>query len=200
MRKLWLLIVLLPSLGYGAQKKWTYPENPKLDDELTNIYNSINAVPNGIYKSSSMTLQGVTVDSMTVKNKASIGGATMTYPLNVKGASDSGSTSVLQGMVSNTSGNATFQSYSQGVGGGVATKIMDIGKTGLVIVYGTGGSTGRFTDLVMAAVNGSPAVISSNNQGGSPPARTYSNAVIGELDLSMTGAWTVYVFAIALNY
>jgi len=72
MRKVVLLMVLA-STAYAKGPKYNF-DNPLLVDELVNVYHDIEAVPNGIYKSSSMTLQGITVSSITVNSKATIKG------------------------------------------------------------------------------------------------------------------------------
>lgn len=74
MRKFLLLLLAAPCLASGP--KYDYADiAPKLDDEINNIYADIKNVANGKYKASSMTLQGLTVDSITINS--SQGGITV---------------------------------------------------------------------------------------------------------------------------
>lgn len=47
------------------------PKWSAIYQEMQNVYGTINAVPNGTFKSSSMTLQGLTVDSITINSQQS---------------------------------------------------------------------------------------------------------------------------------
>lgn len=62
-----LLAVIIPSNSLASSAKYNY-DNPQLNDEMDNIYKKIGDVPRGTYKTSSMTLQGITVDSITVNS------------------------------------------------------------------------------------------------------------------------------------
>lgn len=72
MRYLWLL--LLPSVCLASGPKYSYPDQPQLDDEIRQIYHDIRAVGGGNYSTSSMTLNGLTASSATIGNLTSTNG------------------------------------------------------------------------------------------------------------------------------
>jgi hypothetical protein len=67
MKRLAFILLFLPALSFAAGPKYAY-QDPRLNDEMENIYHDITNVPNGRYKASSMTLQGITVDSATIRS------------------------------------------------------------------------------------------------------------------------------------
>lgn len=76
MKKLIFILLLMPSIGLGAQKKWTYPENPKLDDEITNIYNGIANPVINTGQATKLTVSSLTVTGIigtTTNNNACTG-------------------------------------------------------------------------------------------------------------------------------
>jgi hypothetical protein len=69
-----ILIAFLSSQGWAACPLYTYPENHKIDQEMNNICDNIQSVSNGISSTSSITLRGLTVSSLTVTSQAQIKG------------------------------------------------------------------------------------------------------------------------------
>lgn len=65
------LFVVSPALASGP---YYQQKDPNLQQEFENVYNDIRTVPSGIYKTSSMTIQGITVDSLTVNSQAQLKG------------------------------------------------------------------------------------------------------------------------------
>jgi hypothetical protein len=73
-------------------------------------------------------------------------------------------------------------------------------NTCLVVVAGNDGSTNFFRDLVMAGYGGTPTVIVSTTESGSPSARTYSNAGAGVFRVAMaSGTYKTQTFTISVG-
>lgn len=62
-----MLLLASPCMASGPLYRQT---DPNLQIEIDNIYKDIRGVPNGTYQKSSMTVQGITVDSVTVRSRA----------------------------------------------------------------------------------------------------------------------------------
>lgn len=66
MKKLFPFLLLLAAPLWGDGPKYSYPESPKLNDEITNIYRDLR-YPNAVYtRTSSMTVTQLNVSSITL--------------------------------------------------------------------------------------------------------------------------------------
>jgi hypothetical protein len=65
MRRSFFIVFLIPSLAAAGGPKYSFSD-AKLNNEFDNVYHDIKNVANGTYKSSSMTLQGITASSATI--------------------------------------------------------------------------------------------------------------------------------------
>lgn len=61
-----LLLLLLASPLFAGGPKWAYRDNPRLDDEINNIYYDIRA--NRLTQSSTITISGITASSASIKS------------------------------------------------------------------------------------------------------------------------------------
>src|ERR1041385_1339393 len=85
MKKLIFMIVFLASPVFGAGAKYHYDDS-HLDDEVRNIYKEINNVMSYKNYRSSVAIQGITVDTITIiygQTGITLGGANNGQPVQV---------------------------------------------------------------------------------------------------------------------